>query len=206
MDAQEIVKNDINTFIRKSLMKGVLVNPRIPGDFANNRSIITSKYSFFTDEEDYIENYYKKYENGEYFVAFPDGAFIQLNYEFRVSGKRSSYLEKMNLCYLPSVNNGKKNNEYIRVDYSNSEDNNFFHPYAHLHIGFNNTIRIPLNEVLLFSEFIKLILYLFYPDDFIKLFDDVKTTNTIDKSDYGKLSKDKVLTNELKSFLFLDVK
>lgn len=110
----------------------------------------------------------------------------------------------MNLCYLPPVTEtGEIKNEYIRIDYNNSSDNSFFHAYAHVHIGFRNAVRIPIDEVLLFSEFLKLILYLFYPDYFKSFCSEThKTTNTQDKSVFGKLTKDKILTKELERFFY----
>lgn len=203
MNAHEIISKDIKSFVSKALHTGVLVNPKTPGDFYSNKSSIKSKYSFFSNEEDYISNYHKKYELGEYFIALCDGSYIQINYEFETKRKRDSYLKKMNLCYLPAVVDGEIKNEYIRIDYSDTTDNSFFHPYAHVHIGFKNTIRIPINEILLFSEFIKIIFYLFYPDEFKKIFPEIKTTNTIEKSVVGKATNKKVITNELESFMYL---
>lgn len=146
----------------------------------------------------------RKYEQGEFLAAFQDGAFLQINYEFDLPSKNNSYLAKMNLCYLPPVTEtGEIRNEYIRIDYSNSPDNSFFHAYAHVHIGFRNAIRIPIDEVLLFSEFIKLILYLFYPEYFKSFCSEMhETTNTQDKSVFGKLTKDKILTKELERFFY----
>ena len=206
MDARRIVELDIQNFIRKALHIGVLINPRLSGEFFKDRQRISSKYTRFADEEDYLENYYKKYEEGEYLAAFIDGAFLQINYEFSIKGKNSSFLEKMNLCYLPPVIEGKITNEYVRVDYSNTDDNSFFHPYAHIHIGFRNTIRIPVDEVMLFSEFVKMILYHFYPTQFVELFgESIRTTNTKDTTHLGKLTKEKILTNELTKYYHLKI-
>lgn len=204
MDARKIVEEDMQANIRKAMKLGILSNPRMSGEFFKDRRAITSKYTRFADEHDYLENYFRKYEQGEFLAAFQDGAFLQINYEFDLPSKNSSYLAKMNLCYLPPVTEtGEIKNEYIRIDYSNSPDNSFFHAYAHVHIGFRNAIRIPIDEVLLFSEFLNLILYLFYPEYF-KLFcsEEHETTNTQDKSVFGKLTKDKILTKELESFFY----
>lgn len=202
MDAYKKVQEDITISVKKAMKLGILINPRMSGDFFKNRKKIASKYSYFVNETDYLENYSKKYEQGEFLIALDDGAFLQINYEFDVK-KRVSYLEKMNLCYLPPVTNGEVKNEYIRIDYNNSDDNSFFHAFAHVHIGFKNDIRIPINEVLLFSEFLELLLYLFYPEQF-KLFckEKYKTTNIKDTSQQGKLTKDKVLTQELEKFFY----
>ena len=204
MDARKVVEEDIRTCIRKAMKLGILLNPRTSGDFFANRKKITSKYTRFIDEADYLENYFKKYEQGEFFATLNDGAFLQINYEFDIQSKKTSYLEKMNLCYLPPVTEaGELQNEYIRIDYNNSIDNSFFHAYAHVHIGFRNAIRIPIDEVLLFSEFLEMILYLFYPEQFKMLCAEVyKTTNTKDKTQFGKLTKDKILTKELEKYFY----
>ncbi len=205
MDAYKIVVDDLQLCIRKAMKLGILTNPRTSGEFYNNRIAISSKYTRFTDEADYLENYFRKYEQGEYLVALNDGAFFQINYEFQLQGKKTVYLEKMNLCYLPPVNErGELRNEYIRIDFSNSPDNSFFHAYAHVHIGFRNSIRIPIDEVVLFSEFLNLILYLFYPEQFALLSSDTyRMSNTKDKTKSGRLTKDKVLTQELEQYFYL---
>ena len=205
MDARKAVEDDIRKCISKATKLGILANPRISGDFFKDRKFISSKYTRFADATDYLENYFKKYEQGEIFATLDDGAFFQIQYEFDIPSKRNTYLSKMNLCYLPPVSeNGELQNEYIRIDFSNSPDNSFFHAYAHVHVGFGGAIRIPLNEVLFFSEFLELILYLFYPEQF-KLFcnETRKISNTKDKNQPGKLTKEKVLTKELEQFFYL---
>lgn len=206
MDARKEIEADIRACVTKGLQLGVLINPRIPGDFYSSRAHITSKYSYFSDEADYLKNAHLKYEQSEYFVALEDGAFLQLNYEFEINRRRESFLTKMNLCYLPPVTDlGEIKNEYIRMDYNRSaSDNSFFHAFAHLHIGFKNSIRIPIDEVLFFSEFLAFILYLFYPEQFSLLFGSkYATTNTRQASGYGKLTKDIVLSKELERFIYL---
>ncbi len=205
MDARREIEADIRSCVNKGMQLGILINPRIPGDFYSSPNIISSKYSCFSNEADYLENAHLKYEHNEYFITLEDGAFLQINYEFEVRRKRESFLKKMNLCYLPPVTDiGEIKNEYIRLDFNNSSANSFFHAYAHLHIGFRNSIRIPVDEVFLFSEFLAFILYLFYPEQFSLLFGSkYATTNTRRDSEYGKLTKDVVLSKELENFIFL---
>lgn len=204
MDARKIVEEDIKTCIRKAMKLGILSNPRMSGNFFDDRRTISSKYTRFVGEADYLENYSKKYEQGDFFATLEDGAFFQINYEFDVPSKNKSYLKKMNLCYLPPVTeNGETVNEYIRIDYSDSSDNSFFHAYAHVHIGFRNTIRIPIDEVLLFSEFLEMILYFFYSEQFEKFCKDkYKVSNTVDKDVSGKLTKHKILTKEIEKYFY----
>lgn len=206
MNARKLVEEDMKEFICKALKNGVLLNPRIGGSFYNDRYKISSKYTRFLDEEDYLERYYKQYEAGEYLAVFFDGAFLQINYEFSVISKNVSHLAKMNLCFLPPVEDGKIIKEYIRIDFTDSAENSFFHPFAHLHIGFRNYIRIPLEEVTIFSEFMRIVLYLFYPKEFQILYGETyKTTNTRNTNILGKLTKHRVLTSELENNCYLRI-
>lgn len=206
MDARKDIEADMKSYINLALEKGVIVNPRIRGEFYSNRQQISSKFTRFSDEEDYLKRFSKQYENGEFLAALLDGSYLQVNYEFDVKSKNKSSLSKMNLCYLPSVEEGKILNEYIRVDYTSSDDNSFFHPYAHLHIGFRNSIRIPIDEVTLFSEFMRIILYLYYPDQFKEIYENkYKTTNTKNTSRACRLTKHAVLTYEIEQNFYLKI-
>lgn len=205
MNAREIVQNDIVSCIHKALKFKILINPKISGGFFDDKSRITSKYTRFSDEEDYLEKYYEKYEGGEYLAAFPDGAFFQINYEFNMPTKYRSYLIKANLCYLPPVSEDGIKNEYIRFDYNNSSDNSFFHAFAHIHIGFQNDLRIPASEIPLFSEFFEMILYFFYPNDYRTFFNNGKRINSTVDSQPGRLTKSKVLIKELEKCFYLKI-
>lgn len=207
MDAHKEIANDIREYLSKGIRLGILLNPRTPEGFYTNNRSISSKYSFFSDEKDYLSNYHLKYEQNEYFVAFEDGAFLQINYEFELKRKREIFIKKINLCYLPPVDElGIIKNEYIRFDYDNSTDNSFFHSFAHMHIGFSKSFRMPIEEVFYFSEFLAFILYLFYPEQFSLMFGKKYiTTNTLQESGYGKLTQSMVLTKELEQFFYLAI-
>lgn len=88
MDARKMVEDDIQANVRKAMKLGILSNPRMSGEFFKNRQAITSKYTRFADEHDYLENYYKKYEQSEFLAAFQDGGFLQINYEFDLPNKK----------------------------------------------------------------------------------------------------------------------
>ena len=158
MDAHKIVVADMQESINRALRLRILSNPRIHGDFYKDPTCISSKYTRFANQADYLQNYHHKYEHGEYLATLQDGAFLQVHYEFERSGKRRAYLKKMNLCYLPAVVDDSMKNEYIRVDFDSTNQNSFFHPVAHVHIGFTNSVRLPVDEVFLFSEFLRWII------------------------------------------------
>lgn len=207
MNARQVVEEDIKIFSKKALKNGILINPRMSGDFFKNKNEISSKYSRFSDEEDYLMRYNKQYEDGEFFAAFEDGAFLQINYEFNIQSRNISYVSKMNLCFLPSVVDNRMEHEYIRIDYNDSDDNSFFHTFAHMHIGFKNKFRLPLEDVFLFSDFLRIILYLYYPNNFNSLFSGTyKVSNTIKKGLYGTVTKEHVLTDEVQENIYLKFK
>ena len=204
MDAHKIVAEDMQRSINKALRLRILSNLKTGGDFYKNPACISSKHTMFADQDDYLQNYHHKYEQGEYLAAFQDGAFLQVNYEFEHTRKRHAYLKKMNLCYLPAVESDYIKNEYIRIDYDATVKSSFFHPVAHVHIGFTNSIRLPIDEVFLFSEFLQWILYLYYPEEFETYNGGaLKTSNTFDKEPYGKITKEKVLSTELAAYYYL---
>lgn len=207
MDAYRTVKEDLQKLISKTLKLGIIVNPKVGGGFYSNANKISSHYTFFRDEYDYLENYASAYENGKYIFALNDGSFFQLNYEFFRKTKNKIYLQKMNLCYLPKIENEYITNSYVRVDYDvNEKPASFIHTKAHMHIGFENSSRIPLDEVLLFSEFFEFICYCFYPDDYKKYF-GIKYPKTIThNSQEGKLTQKSVLANELLEHTYIKTK
>ena len=200
MDAYNAIKQDITSFIRTWIKTGIIVNPQVGGDFFSNKDVISSKYSFFRDEEDYISNFAESYENGRYLCALSDGSFFQINYLFEHHSKRKQYISKASLSYLPCVTDGAYANDYIRMDYD-AESQNYFHPAAHLHVGFKGNFRLAADELLCFSEFFKFMMYLYYPDIYLKLEkkEDIKHTPMEEE---GKYTKNIPISKELKEFVY----
>ena len=91
MDARRKVEDDMKSSINKALQKKILLNPRMGGTFFADQSKISSKYSMFSNEEEYINEYSHRYEEGCYLATFEDGAFLQVNYEFSAK-KKKTYL------------------------------------------------------------------------------------------------------------------
>lgn len=204
MDARQMIEDDIKTSMRKGIKLGILINPRISGCFFSDRLHISSQYSMFSDELDFRNKYSQNYEDGKYLVALKDGAYFQVNYEFKIKRKRDSYVKKMNYCFIPSIIDNSIVNEYLRVDFNHTNDNSFFHSFAHLHVGFKNCIRIPMDEVMLFSEFLLMILYYYYPEDFKTFVNNENIyKNTVDDSVCGKFTENRVLSRELEKYLYI---
>jgi len=202
MDAFKNIKEDLSSVIKKALKCKIIQNPRIGGKFFDNKNLISSKYSYFRDEEDYKNSLPRKYEDDEYlFTMIEDSGLFQANYEFERPAKRKCHLKKMNLCYLPPVEDGVVLKDYIRIDYH--DDNiGFFHSNVHMHVGFLSRIRIPLDEVLLFSEFFNFILYFHYPDSFKRFNKEMPITHTFSTGS-PRMTRNVVLSNELKNFVYL---
>ena len=201
MDAFNEIKQDLNSFVRTWTKTGIIINPQIGGDFFSNEESISSKYSFFKDEDEYISNFAKAYENGQYLCALPDGSFFQIKYGFVRKTKNKRYIVKANLAYLPSVNDGVFNNEYVRIDYD-IDSQNFFHPAAHLHVGFKGNFRLASNELLCFSEFFKFIMYLYYPETYLKLVGKESIKNSLYENE-GKYTKNVPISKELNDFVHI---
>ena len=204
MDAYSIIKNDINSFIRTWLKTGIIVNPQTGSDFFSSPTCIKSKHEFFQNEKEFVSNFAKTYESNKYFCALSDGSCFQISYSFEKKSKSKIYLSNASLCYLPCVTEGEFKNDYVRFDYDTCNPN-FFHPSAHLHIGFKGKVRLPTNEVMLFSEFFKLIMYLYYPDWFLTINRVEKVKNTMDNTKEGKLTKFLPISKELQKFIFMDI-
>ncbi len=201
MDAFNEIKHDLTSFVRTWTKTGIIVNPQIGGDFFSDEERISSKYSFFKDEEEYILNFAKTYESGQYLCALPDGSFFQIKYGFVRKTKNKRYVVKANLAYLPSVNDGIYNNEYIRLDYD-IDSQSFFHPVAHLHVGFKGCFRLASNELLCFSEFFKFIMYLYYPEVYLRLEGKENIRSSLYDGE-GKYTKTIPISRELDNFVHI---
>ena len=112
MDARKIVEEDIKTCIRKAMKLGILSNPRMSGNFFDDRRTISSKYTRFVGEADYLENYSKKYEQGDFFATLEDGAFFQINYEFDVPSSAKVIFASEDLAKWHTMDIPKENSYY----------------------------------------------------------------------------------------------
>lgn len=204
MNAYKLVKDDLKHFISKGLELDIIANPNVI--YKENK--IGTEHSFFANELECIKNRHKEYECRKYFCTLlKDDSYFQINYEFIIKSKNKSYLKKMNLCYIPGLDNNENLiNEYIRLDYDSETTNSFFHPLVHIHIGFKRNFRLPFNDVMLFSEFCEFVLYLYYPDDFKKLnLNNLALSNTYNLSSYGRLTENITLSRELKKYKYFKV-
>lgn len=201
MNAFREISNDLRKTIVKGLQHKIIVNPNF---LSESFPSISSKYTFFRDEDEYKEEYVRTYEKNEYLFAMNDGSFFQINYEFNKKSNNKVYVSKMNLCFLPNIIDGKLIHSYIRLDFD-PENNSFFHPQAHLHIGFDSDIRIPVNDIILFSDFFEFIIYLFYNDELSLWNEELEIGHTVTKSLDG-LSEYDILPKELENYFYFHQK
>ena len=200
MDVYNCIKQDINSFVRTWTKTGIIVNPQVGGDFFSFQDKIVSKHCMFENEEEFIQKFTETYEAGQYFCALEDGSYFQISYNFERK-KKNKKVVKASLSYLPCVVDGVYRNDYVRLDYDASNQS-FFHPASHLHVGFRGNIRIATDELLLFSEFFKFIMYLYYPKIYLQLEHKEKVSHSR-VEDEGKLTQYMPISKELMKFAYL---
>lgn len=132
------------------------------------------KYIHF--KNDYEKEILKIIRNREYICQMKDGSPIQVCYSLSSGAvSKATFIFIPNLSYDYEPNNdliedktkARKEPLYIRYDYDNNSDGkSIIHYKSHLHIGLNSEVRIPVYPVLLPSEFVKLVLFLFFPNEY----------------------------------------
>lgn len=163
---------------------------------SKNPLSFTSGQSMFNDYFDYTERMVSEYEAGKFLVNLIDGSFFQLSITF--TGKRSQRIEKISIAYLPKIENQKWINDYIRYDYT-SEGSSFFHSDSHIHIGLESDLRIPVNKLLDFEEFCSIVFFLYYPDFFIKIYNNGEVIKS-------KFDTETFLSHKLNHFIYFEAK
>ncbi len=203
MNAKKIIEDDISNLIKKAFIKNIIKNARTKNTFVGG-NYVSSPYTFFEHKDDYINQFTNVVDQSKYlFMMTCDESMFQINYEFKINSSKKSYVNKMNLCFLPFVaGNLKMEKDYIRIDYD-SNVGSFFHSDAHMHIGFSDHLRIPINEIFLFSEFFNFILYLYYKDIY-KEFNSIQSfTHNYPNDNSPRYTKKCVLSKELSSFIYI---
>ena len=186
------IKKNITKMIANFQKKGLISNPRFPDKISSNCYIKTGIKNIKNINE-YDELRITAYENDNYLFVFDDGAFFQVNYR-----TDNDEILSANLSYWPDSSGVQ---EYIRYDYSITKEKSFYHAYSHLHIGLKNEIRIPLNKVLFPSDFVLLVMYLYYKNEF----EMVKGLYNIDTQNLQLVDNKTMFIGNL-NFLFIDYK
>ena len=203
MDAYKIIKDDLISFIRTWLKTGLICNTQVSGEFFSNPTEIKSDVSYYKSETNYDEMFLEDYEKQRFLLALEDGSFFQVAFEF-IKIKKNTFLKKATLSFLPNNLNEGEWHSYLRMDYDLEGDNSFFHPVTHLHIGLHDDIRIPTDEIPLFSEFFKFVMYLYYKEKFFQIYKLDSISNTEIK-DCGRLTSIMPISHEAKQFVYLNI-
>lgn len=196
MNAYNMIRTDLRKTIINALKLKIIVNPQ---ECTDNEIMISSQNTFFRNQFEYLQEYAHSYEKRKYLCALNDGSFFQIHYEFEKRNKHNIYVKKMNLCYLPAVQNQTIAHNYIRLDFEANAKNSFFHSQAHMHIGFDDGLRIPVDEIPLFSDFFEMILFFYYPELLPSWNSNLTIGHTIIKEE-GRISKCRILPLELDDY------
>lgn len=119
----------------------------------NDLSILSGFYEFSSDKNNLIK------AKLEY---LPNPGFIA-NREFEIEELNEENVTDDPLSYYSA--------NYIRLEFDNSNDSYkpIFHPCSHLHLGLEIEYRIALDKFPYFSEFVNLILFYNYSEQWRKL-------------------------------------
>lgn len=177
---KNIVK-DIKSILIELSEKNIILECTTPKTSDNpSRVFHLENFERVKNRNEYIKKYKFFLENKQYICLFEDLSLIQAYYEFDNDGNK---LKKASLIFYPnpgfSLNYeliNKTNNiendiitaisKYIRldIDVDQNKYKEIHHPLAHIHLGFGSFGRIAIDKFPFFSEFIKLILFLNYPE------------------------------------------
>lgn len=78
----------------------------------------------------------------------------------------------------------------VRYDYNSQIYKKVIHSASHIHFGYEENIRVPMNKVLFPTAFVKLILQYFYYDDWKKAIENESEENCF----IGKSEKDDIIS------------
>lgn len=81
---------------------------------------------------------------------------------------KGNCVEYKEICALLDIADNKKNVLYFRYDYDIKLYKELIHPLSHIHIGFDNEIRIPLDKVLTPEAFIDFVIKYAYKENWQK--------------------------------------
>jgi hypothetical protein len=144
--------------------------------------------------EDYADRFVEAYSRKDYICRIFDGSLLRVYFRW---DDRGADIVESSLAYLPNpgledaflrdvedvvdpdekelyLEEAKRRDpvslssaSYVRVDTCSDSYEEMIHPFCHVHFGLKGPDRICVSRVPLFSEFVDLILYLFYRDVWI---------------------------------------
>lgn len=129
----------------------------------NDRSMIQCNYQFITERGER-----KVSKANLVYLPNPNGKAEELAETIDDLDDEIDVIEELYSESLENefINDFSYSSNYLRLDYTFSEKDytEFLHSRCHLHVGMNNNFRIPVSKVPLFSDFLDLVLFLNYPE------------------------------------------
>ncbi|MEF7664375.1 MULTISPECIES: DUF2290 domain-containing protein [Bacillus cereus group] len=101
----ELIKEDIDSTIRKLLAANLIINPKFNMEkHCKYNKISSNRVETGIDKTaSYIQNFLKSFDSNEYLFLLFDNSFVQLNYEFIVpEGQTEKVVSKANLTFFPN--------------------------------------------------------------------------------------------------------
>lgn len=187
------ILGDVNRTIKLYGKKKYILNPRF-SERNQEHNTISSKSETDTRNPNYLTVYNSCRDNDEYIFELFDNSLVQMYYRFgELDGEitvtncslvyypspYSKILSEDEPCsrkfyddpallrhVLDTVSSFKMNSNYLRIDYNNDSENytKIVHTRGHIHIGFDNKFRLPINRIPLLSEFMDFIFFLYYTE------------------------------------------
>lgn len=195
------IKRTLVHFLSKKILMSIQ-NPIV--DDRTSEVTYSRNPSRLGEVSKYDEFFMSLYEGTKFLCLLNDASIIQAYYKFK---SRRGRLLRAVLEYIPNpefridpefrenanaesslIESREKKNlspytsRYVRIDYNPEarEYREILHPRAHIHIGLESNYRIAIDRIPYFSEFVTLILFLNYRDDWIKLNPKMARTATAD--------------------------
>ena len=154
----------------------------------------------YTDSIDAIS------ESGDYFISLFDGSLINVFYSF----DSEDQLLAFSLSFLPnvvsealfendySILQNYSGNYYLRIDYDPNSYRENIHTKIHMHTSLNKKdLRIPVNKIILPSEFLYFVLKNIYGKSDISTFKEKMIENI------GTYERETLLSQDEKASFFL---
>ncbi len=199
MNNYDLIMKDIKATISKYMGCKLIVNPLFSEKKCTEFSISSNHNNTGIYKDMAVAEVYKNIrDNNDYLFMFHDGGFIQIEYRFE--RKMISYAS---LIYYPYPNEAiydgylDKMRTYIRLEYTNEEGQytKISHPKAHMHIGNYNNLRLAVKRIPMLSEFMELVMYFNYHDEW-EMIKDCKTEDELIRNVKEVIRSRRIMTIE----------
>ena len=187
MDLRRSLHDDVRMCIRNLIEAELVNNVNLP-DFD---AWSVGKPHEIEKSSRYTTRFLNIYNSRGYLMTLFDNSMILASYKFEQRAKKKFRVVKCSLSYWPNPGLGVSptdgldrleddeeteitiaaalinddyafSSNYIRLDYDLNSYREILHPSGHIHVGANNDLRLAIDRILSVSEFVDMILYLYY--------------------------------------------